>query len=265
MKQISILVVFLALAGCASPTPATPSEQTIQTAIAQTLSAQNAITGAPTLQASRTLILEPTNTPKPTNTPSPTKTSRPTNTPLPPTTTPEPIYISGSGDSIVDVNNNFYYAIIHIKGNAASRFFAVSNYGADGELIDLLVNETDPYDGVRPLDFLEGEHTTRFEVQAVGEWEIEILPISSARTLKVPGTIQGTGDDVIVLTGENPDIANIKGNAEGRFFAVTSYGVGVDLLVNTTDPYDGTVLVNPDASILEVNATGEWSIEIITK
>jgi len=156
----------------------------------------------------------------------------------------------------------FEFGIIHIVGNAAGRFFAVENYGAGNERIGLLVNTTDPYDGVRPLDFRADEHTTRFQVQAVGNWTIEVLPITSARRLEVPGTIEGVGDDMIILLGGTPDLAKVKGNAGGRFFAVTGWGDRSDLLVNTTDPYDGTVIVSPDTVILEVEAIGEWSIEI---
>ena len=129
----------------------------------------------------------------------------------------------------------------------------------------MLVNTTDPYDGVRPLDFNNGEHTTRFEVTASDEWRIEALPITSARILTVPGSIEGNGDDVIFVEGATPDLAKIKGNAESRFFAVKSYGKSSNLLVNTTDPYEGTVIVSGDTVILEIQAAGNWSIEITAK
>ncbi len=195
----------------------------------------------------------------------PTNTPEPTNTPLPPTPTPEPIILTGTGDSIVDFYNSYEIAIVHITGNASSRHFAVKNYGSDGNSIDLLVNITGPYDGVRPLDFGDGEHTTRFEVSASGEWRIEVLPIASARVLTVPGVIEGRGDDVIFFKGATPDLAKIKGNAESRHFAVKGYGKHYDLLVNTTDPYEGTVIVSDDTVVIEIRAEGSWSIEITAK
>lgn len=78
-----------------------------------------------------------------------------------------------------------------------------------------MVNTTDPYDGIVPLDFMADEHAARFEVKAHGDWTIEILPLSTARVLVVPGSIDGKGDDVILLTGSKPDTAIIKGNDEG--------------------------------------------------
>jgi hypothetical protein len=244
--------VVVILSACA---PSTPSQGEIQTAIAQTEQA------LPTL----TPTFVPTNTPEPSITPKPSNTPKPTNTSLPPTPIPEPVVLTGTGDSVVDFDNPFETSIVHIIGNASSRFFAVQSYGSDGNSIDLLVNTTDPYDGNRPLDFRNGEHTTRFEISSSDEWKIEVLPITSARILTVPGIVEGKGDEVIFLTGATPDLAKIKGNAEGRFFAVASYGKSSDLLVNTTDPYNGTVIVSGDTVVLEIQANGNWSIEIKDK
>ena len=194
----------------------------------------------------------------------PTEEATPTASPSP-TPPPEPIVLHGSGDSVVDFENPFDFAIAHVVGNAAGVYFGVTNYGADGELIDLLVNVTDPYDGIRPLDFMEDEHTTRFEVEASGDWSITVMSLFEARQLSVPGVIEGVGDDVFLLAGETPDVANITGNAAGVYFGVTSYGEYIDLLVNLTDPYEGTVILEPDTLVIEVNATGLWTIEVINQ
>jgi hypothetical protein len=155
--------------------------------------------------------------------------------------------------------------LIHITGNASSRHFAVVSRDAAGESIDLLVNTTEPYDGVRPLDFREGEHTMRLEITATGDWTIEILDLTVARRLEVPGTIEGEGDDVVWLTGGAADTARIVGNASERHFAVIAYGRGIDLLVNTTEVYDGTVIIPAGTLMLEIKATGPWTIEVTGK
>ena len=208
-------------------------------------------------------ILLPTNT----AIPSAMLTDIPTNLPSPTITLipePDPVTFTGSGDSIVDFYNHFEIAIVHITGNAASRFFAVINYDDSGNKIDVLVNTTDPYDGIRPLDFGENR-TVRFEVQAIGDWKIEVLPFSMAHTLNVPGVITGNGDDVILLASGTPDLATVKGNEASRFFAVIGYGHGKDVLVNTTEPYQGTVILKPDTLVLEVQANGKWSIDLKAK
>ena len=199
-------------------------------------------------------------TPTVTLTPRPTPTSTPTETPVP---TLETIVLSGSGDSVVDVDKPDMPAIVHIRGNAEGRYFGVRSLDASNESIELLVNTTDPYDGLRPLDFSVGEHTSRFEVSAVGAWTIEILPLASAPRLEVPGRYEGSGDSVVVLTGRTPDLAAIVGNASGRYFGVFGHGGPYrDLLVNTTDPYDGTVLFDSDTAVLEIQAIGQWTITV---
>ena len=241
------------LAPTAPPAGAEPSD------VAEQLPAD---TVAPTATPQPTNTPGPTDTPRPTNTPLPTNTPRPTNTPTPP---PEPILLTGSGDTVVDVDRGNYAAIAHITGNAAANHFAVVNYGSDGDQIDLLVNTTEPYDGIKPLDFRESEHTTRLEVTATGDWTIEILPLIEARGFLVPGRIEGVGDDVVILTDGTPDIATITGNAAASHFAVIGYGTTADLLVNTTEPYEGTVILDPDTAVLEITGVGPWSIEVTVR
>jgi len=174
--------------------------------------------------------------------------------------------LSGSGDTILDVERGNEPSLIHITGNAGSRHFAIVSYNSSGERIDLLVNTTDPYDGVRPLDFLDSEHATRFEISATGSWTIEIVPVQQIERLDIPGEFTGTGDYVFAFAGGTPDTAKITGNASSRHFAVIGWGGnGRDLLVNTTDPYNGTVIVDRETFILEVKATGDWSINIATR
>jgi hypothetical protein len=201
-----------------------------------------------------------------------TTTTQPatTTTTQPPTTTTteppfEPILLEGSGTDVVDVElpNDPY--IVTITGNTASRHFAVTNYDDANNRIDLLVNTTDPYEGTRPLDWLDGEHTARFEVEGQGPWTILIESLSSARTVNAPGgTIDGDSDDVFGVISSDPlDTATINGNPNGRHFAVTAYGLsGRDLLVNTTDPYEGRVIVPSDALFFDVAASGagSWTI-----
>lgn len=200
-----------------------------------------------------------------TKVPAATRVPVATRTSPPPTAVPKPVTLSGSGDSIQDFQNPFEVAIAHITGNAASHHFAVTSFGSDGERIDLLVNTTEPYEGIRLIDPRSGQHTTRFEINATGSWTIEVLPLSSARKFSVPGAIEGNGDDVVMLTGSTPDLATVKGNAAGRHFAVMGYGQYSDLLVNTTDPYEGTVRLEADTVVLEVLATGSWSIVVKAK
>lgn len=210
----------------------------------------------------------PSETPAPTNPPPPTAVPLPTNTPGPtdtPTLAPTPIVLTGSGDSIVDLVKGSDPAIVHITGNASSGYFSVTSYDANGQMLNLLVNTTDSYDGLRPLDFMNDEHTTRFEVKASDAWTIEVLPLSSIEKLQIPGEKSGTGDYLFALSGGTPDLAKITGNSSAGYFGVYGYGDSINLLVNTTDPYDGTVMLSSDILIIEVQSTGEWTINITVR
>ena len=257
MTAFLTLLLLISLSCVSQASPSTLPTVDVAQVIAQTAAAANAST------QTAAAILLPTNTTIPIAIPS----DIPTNPPLPTITLipePNPVTFTGSGDSIVDFDNHFEIAIVHITGNATSRFFAVINYDGSGNKIDLLVNTTDPYDGIRPLDFGDNR-TVRFEVQAIGDWKIEVLPFSMAHTLNVPGVITGNGDDVILLAGGTPDLATVTGNEESRFFAVLGYGHGKDVLVNTTEPYQGTVILSPDTLVLEIQANGKWSIDVTAK
>ena len=214
---------------------------------------------------------QPADTPAPTHTPAPTDAPQPTATPLPtetPTPAPEPITIAGDGDDIVDVDRPQGLALLHVTGNEAAHHFAVTSYDKGGETIDLLVNTTEPYEGYRPLDFASDEHATRFEISATGPWTLEIIPLSPERIqpfmLDVPGEFEGEGDLVIFLMDGEPDLATIVGNEVGRYLGVIGYGQFSELLVNTTDPYEGTVIV-AGLPILEIRAEGPWRISVTEK
>lgn len=217
--------------------------------------------------ATNTLVPAPvatdTSIPTPIPTYTPTHTPEPTATPSPPTATPEPISLVGTGDSVVNVDLDGGPRLVHITGNASARYFSVVSLDENNQEIDLLANETSAYDGIKPLDWFESEHTHRFEVKASGDWTITIYPLSEAKTLAVPGQLSGHGDDVIMLTGAPRDIAVINGNGDARYFSVTSWGPnGIDLLVNTTDAYQGQVVLDREALYLEVAASGPWTIQV---
>lgn len=239
IAPLTAMILIASVAVACTQKIATPSVDAIQTAIVQTLSAQ------------------PTNTLPPSAIPPP-----------PPTVTlePVPIHLSGSGDNVIDLDRPASAALVHISGNTAGgHLFAVTAYGTDGELIDLLVNTNDPYEGVRPLDFYQDQHTIRLEVKAIGEWTIDITSLNEGQRFEVPGEIVGSGDDVLILAGKPADVATIEGNEAGKEFSVISFAPTVKDLVKTTQSYNGKVLLDPQAKILVIKAQGPWKINITTK
>ena len=195
-------------------------------------------------------------------TPAPTKTPRPMDTSTP---IPDPIILPGTGDLVFDIRKWDGPAILKIK-HTGVRNFAVRNYPANSnDYYDLLVNTIGAYEGTLPLDFRDAEHTARLEVVADGAWEIQILPIQNMRTGEIPGTITGTGDDVVYLRGGKPDLLKVDASQASRNFVVQAVTNRIELVVNEIAPYIGTTILDPKSIILIVKATGTWSLEITTK
>jgi hypothetical protein len=253
---VAIVIVFLCLCcgliGIFAPksSPASNPDATPDIKALQTSAVQTVMAGVPT------------KTPLPTNTPQPTETPLPTATSTPP---PQPIVLTGSGDSVVDVKKWNGPAILKATHTGGGNFI-VLNYASSGDKIDLLINTIGNYAGTLPLDFLDSQRTARLEITAGGQWELTIFPIQNARRETVPSSIQGTGDDVVVLTDAAPDLLKINATqAEGNFILMTYGTKGRDLLVNEIAPYSGTVMTKPGTYLLVITATGPWSIEITAK
>lgn len=171
------------------------------------------------------------------------------------------IRLSGRGDGVINVSKPDGPAIVRLSTTSKDGNFAVWNVDNSGNHIDLLVNESGRYWGIRTIDFRSQEKTSHFEVNAIGTWKIDVMPVSSAKNTVVPGKIAGSGDEVILLRGELPDTAIITHSGESNFL-VTAYGrLGSNVLVNEIGPYSGTVVL-VDANVLEIQAIGDWSVDI---
>lgn len=262
---IAGFALILAVLACCPPT--TPPEPQATSASIEEQATEPVATPEPT-----NTLISPTDAPEPTATytPEPTATPIPPTATLPPTPIPEIMILEGSGDSIVDVDEH-NASVIHVTGNAEGRHFSVTSYDSNNDMIDVLVNTTDPYDGFVPLDWLDDEDTTRFEINSNGNWVIEIIPLApipeiQEHFLTVPGSYEGNGDDVIILQGNTPDLVIITGNEESRYFGVFGWGrSGKDILVNTTDSYNGTVMLDSESFAITVTADGSWTIEVTEK
>ena len=171
---------------------------------------------------------------------------------------PDPITYTGSGDDYFDISpfDSLYY--FRITGNTEARHFSVTGYDASGNYTELFANTTDYYDGY----VLDPEQDTRtLEVDSEGPWTIEIVSLYTAPVLPVGETYSGI-DDAVLLLPSDCQSAIINGNTMSRYFSVITYGSGFDLLVNTVDPYSGTVRIDPGATVMTVHAVGGWSISL---
>ena len=203
-------------------------------------------------------------TPNPTqtqiNTPIPTLPPVPTQAPTPtPASVPDPVVYTGSGDDVIDVTPPDGIWVLCATGNAAGRHFSIKGYDSNGEHQELFVNTTEPYSGITVAPLAD---VAMLEINAHGDWTVELVSILEMPIIHGGETITGTGDSVF-LTNKSGTTATISGNAESRHFAVISYGLEtIDLLVNTTDEYSGTVMLKSAPVFMSVTAVGDWSIKL---
>jgi len=175
-----------------------------------------------------------------------------------------PVIFTGRGDDVVTVKKGDEPALLRIS-NAGSSNFAVWNYDATGSRIELLVNVIGPYKGLLLIDKLDSRPSTaRLEVKGNGAWQIELLPLTSANSVNVPGTLVGKGDDVVLLNGGKPDLMKISHAGTGNF-AVWSYASRRTLLINEIGAYSGTKPLDASTILLEIHADGAWNLNITAR
>lgn len=170
---------------------------------------------------------------------------------------PGPVVYTGSGDDAVQIGTLDWGCVFHITGNQEGGSFSVRGYDANGSYVGLFVDTSEPYEGVT-LDPVQ--ETAVLEVSASGEWTIELLPVLSLDTISVGETVSGSGDSVLLISSFDTT-ATITGNEGRHYFSVRTYGTeGNELLVDTTDAYEGTVMLAGDPVFLEIKAVGEWTV-----
>lgn len=173
---------------------------------------------------------------------------------------------SGTGDDVVQIDKpeDDRPALLVIQGNRQGRHFAVVGHTQNRQRTGALVNTTEPYSGIVPVDLPPNQNTALLEVSATGAWDIKVYPIGAARKVDVPSSFNGDGDQVLWLEGD-ATTARITGNQTEHHFAVIAYdnyGNRLRALVNTTDSYNGTVMMPANVLLLEISTNGTWTIQL---
>jgi len=168
---------------------------------------------------------------------------------------------TGEGDDVLTIEapgeKDFF--LMKVNGNESERYFGITGYDGEGNRISNYVNATYHYDGLRPIY----DPVEMLEVEAEGAWEIELKPISYVTVVDIPGVIEGNGDYVFKID-ESVNVASVSGNEMDRYFGVTVFDEDfnrVRNIVNTTQEYEGNVMVAGEAVYFVVEAQGDWKIE----
>lgn len=171
----------------------------------------------------------------------------------------DPIEYTGTGDSVIFLDDIPGGWVLYAEGNAEDRYFCIKGYDDKDRSTELFVNTTEPYSGTT----IDGNFaTTQLEITATGDWRIEIRPLSGCDTITVGEPYKSSGDAVLIVSGE-AKTADIYGNARAAYFGVHAIGAGsADLLVNTTEEYSGTVKCKNNPQFIVVSASDEWGIRL---
>jgi hypothetical protein len=169
------------------------------------------------------------------------------------------------GDSIFYPQKWIGPAVVRISYDGTGPL-TVWTQNDNAEREDMLVNVVGPYHGNSVIDLLGSQRILRFEVRTSEAWTIEVLPLSAAMHLTIPGAIQGKGDDVVVLEGPfTPDLLSVDAPTVTGDFSVFAYGAQRDQVIGAVGPYSGTVSIPRETTVLAMKSLGPWRLEITTR
>jgi hypothetical protein len=169
---------------------------------------------------------------------------------------------SGSADQVVTLPGGLKDARLAVVSYQGARNFVVKALRSSGR-DDLLVNTIGHYSGTVAVNF-DGAGVDGFEITASGPWTLTLRDLTAARELPSSsgGSIDGTGDDVVLFRPAKRAPLAISCKACTGNFVVRAIGERADLLVNEIGAYGGTVLAPAGTVLLEVTATGAWSVTV---
>lgn len=161
-------------------------------------------------------------------------------------------FYEGSGSGVVEVDIADL-AVVTFDCGACTGTTILRSEGTT----PLLVNRVGAYRGERLINVYENEVTTRFTVEAEGDWTITVEDLSVVETFTGPAS--GSGDRVIYVASSY-DVASITHDGESDFI-VSSWSAEPlpPLIVNDIGPYSGTVnMIGP--AFVQIESTGNWTI-----
>jgi hypothetical protein len=104
----------------------------------------------------------------------------------------------------------------------------------------------------------------KMQLNTTGAWTVEIQPLSTAKQLTAPGTIEGESDEVIELTG-NPSALTISAAPTGVYSHIAAYcykqgSTFPDQLGSEWDKYQGVAVVSGPGWVTVSAQFQNWKI-----
>jgi hypothetical protein len=182
--------------------------------------------------------------------------------PEPATAAFKDIALKGKGHKVAKFTIPEDAAAIAVLTHKGKSNFIVHSVGADGEMLDGLVNEIGNYSGTVLFDTEADEHAVAFEIDADGAWTITVKPVTSATVWDPTSTLKGKGDAVYEVSPASSGLVTLDLTFKGEAnFIIHAYTLdGSEGLANEIGPFSGQVLLPDGTFLLEVVANGgTWS------
>jgi hypothetical protein len=178
--------------------------------------------------------------------------------PEPATAAFKEIALKGKGNKVAKFTIPEDASAIAFMTHKGKSNFIVHSIGADGEMLDGLVNEIGNYSGNVLFDTDADEHTVAFEIDADGAWTITVKPVSAATAWDPRSTLKGKGDGVYNVSPASSGLVTLDLTFKGESnFIVHAYTLdGYEGLANEIGPFSGQVLLPDGTFLLEVVANG---------
>lgn len=170
--------------------------------------------------------------------------------------------ISGSGNTASDsIKLDSGFAIFDSNHNGGANFI-VELQDENGNTMELLINEIGSYKG-KTFAQIPASGNYYLNITADGPWNINITQETPPTLKHLPGTIEGSGDDVVFVDADSGNYKMIAKHSGSENFIVMLNGQ--NLLVNEIGAYEGSQrqsLNDTGVYAFVVNADGNWSITL---
>ena len=177
---------------------------------------------------------------------------------------PEPINLSGTGDTSTDQFDLEPGLSIYEMSHTGSSNFQVSLLNEQGEQEELLANRIGYFEGSNAYGGLGGEHL--LDVNADGDWEITVRQPRPTSAQQLPVTLSGDSRKATNFFSSDGGLTTfqMEHNGDGNFQVtlLNKNGMRQELLANEIGQYEGSTATGLEEGIylLDVNANGDWSI-----
>lgn len=167
----------------------------------------------------------------------------------------KPIELTGTGSSVMDLPAEMTSCLV-VASYPGEGKFLVSTLGADGAVVDTLVDASGPYAGTTANGKAAGA-PKRLSIVADGPWTVTLQSMADA-----PYAANGRqmfGDAVVRINPDRAAFLNFTNAGAGSFVVYGIKGASANLLVNEIGPYAGSA-PNAGYRMLAVKSNGAWSV-----